>query len=238
MLERFKRSSDEPAARRTGAVATAERADGTTGDDATVDRDGTARPTTARTGNGMATSSALATARARQREEFGGINWGASFFGWLVAVGVGALLTSLLIAAGAAVGLTAATDSATSSGAKDLSLAGAIALLVVLMIAYYAGGYVAGRMSRFDGARQGIGAWAIGVAITVTLAVAGVILGSEYNVLERLNLPSLPVGDASFASGGLIALAAILLGTLFAAISGGKVGERYHKRVDRAGFVD
>ena len=31
----------------------------------------------------------LHTARARQREEFGGINWGAAFFGWLVAVGLG-----------------------------------------------------------------------------------------------------------------------------------------------------
>jgi hypothetical protein len=24
----------------------------------------------------------------RQREEFGGINWGAAFFGWLVAMGL------------------------------------------------------------------------------------------------------------------------------------------------------
>jgi hypothetical protein len=242
MLERFKRSSDDPAASRTGAVATAER-DGDTAyrDGDTAYRDGAVdgdRTTRSRTGNGAATATALATARARQREEFGGINWGSSFFGWLVAVGVGALLTSLLIAAGAAIGLTATTDSTSSSTAKDLSLAGAIALLAVLMIAYYAGGYVAGRMSRFDGARQGLATWAIGVAITVTLAVAGVILGSEYNVLERLNLPALPVGDTSFASGGLIALAAILIGTLIAATSGGKVGERYHKRVDRAGFVD
>jgi hypothetical protein len=235
MLERFKRSSEDPEARRTGAVATTERDRDTVGRDGAADGD---RSTRTRTGNGAATASALATARARQREEFGGINWGASFFGWLVAVGVGALLTSLLIAAGAAIGLTATTDPANTSSAEELSLAGAIALLVVLMIAYYAGGYVAGRMSRFDGARQGIGTWAIGLAITITLAVAGVILGSEYNVLERLNLPALPVGDPSFASGGLIALAAILVGTLIAALSGGKVGERYHKRVDRAGFVD
>jgi hypothetical protein len=235
MLERFKRSSDDPGARRTGAVATDERGDGPTSRDR--EADGSTRPATSRTGNGTATASALATARARQRDEFGGINWGASFFGWLVAVGVAALLTSVLIAAGAAIGLTA-TESTSSSGAEELSLAGAIALLVVLMLAYYAGGYVAGRMSRFDGARQGLGTWAIGLAITVTLAVAGVILGSEYNVLERLNLPALPVGDASFATGGLIALAAILFGTLMAALSGGKVGERYHKRVDRAGFID
>ena len=55
---------------------------------------------------------------------------------------------------------------------------------------------------------------------------------------EQLNLPSLPVGDETLATGGIIALAAILLGTLLASMFGGKVGERYHKRVDRAGFVD
>jgi hypothetical protein len=37
---------------------------------------------------------ARATVRARQREEFGGFSWGADFFGWLVAVGVAALLVS------------------------------------------------------------------------------------------------------------------------------------------------
>ena len=80
------------------------------------------------------------------------------------------------------------------SNAETLGLGGAIALLVVLMIAYYCGGYVAGRMSRFDGTRQGVGAWLFGIAVTVLLALAAVILGSEYNVLEQLNLPSLPVG--------------------------------------------
>ena len=57
-------------------------------------------------------------------------------------------------------------------------------------------------------------------------------------MLEQLNLPSVPVGDQSFATGGLIAIAAILVGTVVAAMAGGKVGERYHTRVDRAGFID
>src|SRR4051812_16155196 len=39
--------------------------------------------------------------RARQREEFGGINWGASFFGWLSAAGLGAILAGIVSAAGA-----------------------------------------------------------------------------------------------------------------------------------------
>jgi hypothetical protein len=93
-------------------------------------------------------------------------------------------------------------------------------------------------MSRFDGGRQGLGTWVIGLIVTVGLALAAVILGDQYNVLEQLNLPSLPVGDQTLATGGIIALAAIVLATLLAAMSGGKVGERYHKRVDRAGFVD
>jgi hypothetical protein len=206
-------------------------------DDRTAVRDRSARRLS-RAGNGSATAAALATARARQRDEFGGVNWGASFFGWLVAVGVAVLLIALLAAAGAAIGLTATTESEATSNAEEIGLGGGIALVVVLMLAYYAGGYVAGRMSRFDGGRQGLGTWAIGLLVTIVVAGAAVVLGDEYNVLERLDLPSLPVGDQTLATGGIVALAAIALGSLLAAMLGGKVGERYHKRVDRAGFVD
>jgi hypothetical protein len=176
--------------------------------------------------------------RARQRAEYGGINWGAAFFGWLVAVGLGALLVGLLAATGAAVGMTELSSTEAEANADSIGLGGAIALLVALIIAYYCGGYVAGRMSRFDGLRQGFGAWLIGLAITVILAVAGALLGSEYNVLEQLDLPALPVGDSEFATGGAIALAAAVIATLLAAIVGGKAGERYHRKVDRVGFVD
>jgi hypothetical protein len=186
----------------------------------------------------LATREHLDVARARQREEFGGVNWGASFFGWLVAVGLGSLLVSVLAAAGAAIGLTEVGNQASTQSRETLSIGGAIALLVVLMIAYYCGGYVAGRMSRFDGIRQGAGAWLIGIVVAVILAVLGVILGSEYNVLEQLNLPSLPTGDSSFVSGGALALVIVVAGTLLAAAVGGKAGERYHRKIDRAGFVD
>jgi hypothetical protein len=175
--------------------------------------------------------------RERQREEFGGINWGAAFFGWLVAVGVAVLLTGILAAAGAAIGLTETTsDAADNASAETLSLAGAIALIVVLAIAYYCGGYVAGRMSRFDGARQGIGVWALGLLITLAAAVLAVVAGSEYNVVERANLPRLPVGTETLTTGGAIASLVILAGTLLFAALGGIAGWRYHRKVDRAGF--
>jgi len=242
MSDNFNRSDDAPA-HPTGAVAAPERPGATPGGGEPAPGDG-ARDREERISSrreardGAATQTALETARSRQRDEFGGINWGASFFGWLVAVGVAVLLTALLAAAGAAVGLTATTESEATSNAEEIGLGGGIALVVVLMIAYYAGGYVAGRMSRFDGGRQGLGTWAIGLVVTIVLALAAVALGDQYNVLERLNLPALPVGEQTLATGGVIALAAIVLGSLLAAMLGGKVGERYHKRVDRAGVID
>ena len=69
---------------------------------------------------------------ARQREEFGGLNWGAAFFGWLVAIGVASLLTAILSAAGAAIGLTSSSSSEASSNAGTVGIIGGIVLLAVL----------------------------------------------------------------------------------------------------------
>jgi MFS family permease len=174
--------------------------------------------------------------RERQRDEFGGFNWGAAFFGWLVAVGITALLTALLSAAGAAIGLTELSGSEASDSADTISIVGGALLIAVLALGYYAGGYVAGRMSRFDGGRQGLGVWLIGLAVTVLLAAVGAIAGSEYNLLGQLNLPRIPIDEGSLATGAAIALALLLIVTVVAAIFGGKVGERYHRKVDRVGL--
>ncbi len=108
---------------------------------------------------------------------------------------------------------------------------------MILLLAYYAGGYVAGRMTRFSGPKQGLGVWIIALAVTVVLAVAGALLGAQYNVLSRLNLPRIPIDEGSLATGAAIALVIVLVATLLAAIAGGKVGERYHRKVDRVGVV-
>jgi len=182
------------------------------------------------------TRRSIEQARERQHDEFGGFNWGAAFFGWLVAVGIAVLLTAIVSAAGTAVGLTKVSGSQASDSAGTIGLAGGIALLLILVVAYFAGGYVGGRLSRFDGGRQGFGVWLFGLIVTIALAVAGAVFGSKYNVLEQLNLPRIPVDEGTLATGGLIALAAVVIGTLLAAIVGGKTGERYHKKVDRAAY--
>jgi hypothetical protein len=178
----------------------------------------------------------------RQREEYGGLNWGSAFFGWLVAIGIAALLIAILSAAGAAIGLTSSSfsqaDTQVSGNAATVGIVGGIVLLVILGIAYYAGGYVAGRMSRFDGPRQGLGVWLIGLLVTVVLAVAGVLLGAKYNVLSQLNLPRIPVSEGSLTTGGLIALLAIVAVTLLAAVAGGRFGTHYHRKIDRTGGIE
>ena len=174
-------------------------------------------------------------ATERQHDEYGGTNWGAAFFGWIVAVGVGALLTALLSAAGAAIALTELTPGEAADSAETISLVGGIALLVVALIAYFAGGYVAGRMSRFDGGRQGLGVWIVSIVVAIALAILGAIAGSEYNVLGGLELPRIPIDEGDLTTGGVIFLIASVVGTLLAAMAGGKAGERYHRRVDALG---
>jgi hypothetical protein len=173
--------------------------------------------------------------RERQREEFGGISWLCTLVGWLAAAGLAAILTGILAAAGAALALSEVGGDVSGDEAKTIGLAGAVALLVVLAIAYFFGGYAAGRMARFDGARQGVGVWLWGIIAAAVVALLAAVGGSEYNVLDTLNLPRLPVDSGSLTTGGAIALVASIVVTLGAAVIGGKSGERFHRKVDRVG---
>jgi hypothetical protein len=170
--------------------------------------------------------------RARQRSRFGGIRWGSAFFGLLSAIGLASILLGIVAAAGVALNLSEIKDVA--NGDRDtIGLGGAILLLVVVAVAWYCGGYVAARMARFDGARQGIGVWTWTVVLGAALAIAALIGGSEYDVFQQLNLPNVAVGDASLTTGGIVTLAAALVVSLVCGIVGGIAGDRYHRRVDR-----
>jgi hypothetical protein len=184
------------------------------------------------------TRGAARDAVAAQRDRFGGIAWGAAFFGWLSANGLAVLLIALLSAAGVALGLADGVDTADEAAAQvdTVGLGGAIAVLVVLFLAYLGGGYVAGRMARFDGVRQGIATWLIGLVVVLVLAVAGVVLGAQYNVLQQLNLPRIPIDEGTATTAGIVVLVAIVLVTLLGAVAGGSLGVRYHRRIDRVGY--
>ncbi|MGY1653908.1 hypothetical protein [Geodermatophilus sp. SYSU D01119] len=202
--------------------------------------DGTGHgPGTTATGEGAhVTRGAARDAVAAQRDRFGGIKWGAAFFGWLSANGLAVLLVALVSAAGVGLGLAQGLDSVdeATEQATGIGLGGAVAVVVVLFLAYLAGGYVAGRMARFDGPRQGLAVWLVGLLVVLLLAVAGAVLGAQYNVLQQLDLPRIPVDEGTATTAGLVTLGAILVATLVGALLGGALGTRYHRRVDRAGF--
>jgi hypothetical protein len=198
--------------------------------------------------NGTDTTSGARATRGEARDavdaqhaRYGGIKWGAAFFGWLSANGLAVILLAILSAAGVAFGLSqvSSADQAAQQAteqADTIGIGGGIALLVILFLAYLAGGYVAGRMARFDGLKQGLAVWIIGLLVIVLVAVAGAVLGSQYNVLSRLNLPSIPTSGDTATTAGIIAGVAALVVTLVGAILGGKLGERYHRKIDRAGY--
>jgi hypothetical protein len=201
-------------------------------------RTDTARTDTVRTDGAPVTRGTGRDAVAAQHDRFGGIKWGAAFFGWLSANGLAVILVALLSAAGLALGLARGVNTADEAvdQANQIGVGGGIAILVVLFLAYLAGGYVAGRMARFDGVRQGLAVWLIGLIMVLLLAAAGAILGAQYNVLQQLNLPRIPIEEGTATTAGIITLVAILLVTLLGAVLGGKLGDRFHRRVDRAGF--
>jgi hypothetical protein len=173
--------------------------------------------------------------RARQRERFGGLHAVPAILGWLVALGISVLLAAILAATGAAIGLTDGGTAVSDGEADTIGIAGGVLLLIVFALAYFTGGYAAGRMARFDGVRHGVATWVLGILVTIVLGALGAIAGSEYNVFSKLDLPSIPLSGSSLTTGGAIAGLAILVVSLIAAILGGRAGERFHRRIDRAG---
>lgn len=172
------------------------------------------------------------TSLARQR--FGGLNAGAAFFGWLVAMAVAILLTSIVGAVAAALGSSAnITQSQAQRQAGTIGLTAAVVLVVILLVAYYTGGYVAGRMSRFDGGRQGAWVWVLGVMAAAAAIGVALLLGPQVDLADRVSLPaSIPPPLRQVA--GPAAAVVTLLCSLLVTIAGGKVGCRYHRKVDQA----
>ncbi|MFB2596524.1 hypothetical protein ACEXQE_01885 [Herbiconiux sp. P17] len=178
----------------------------------------------------------------RERRAFGGFKFGSAFFGWLAATGTAVILTALVSATGAAIGLgvtggDADASEVDESQAATIGIAGAIAIVVVIFVAYLAGGYVAGRMARFDGVKQGLAVWLWAVAVAIVAAIAAAIAGSQYNVLANVNgFPRIPVDEGSLTAVGIITVIAVALVSLGGALLGGLAGMRFHRKVDRAGL--
>lgn len=196
-------------------------------------------PTSGR--EGVAPSSryyeALEERYERMRELYGGVDWLAGFIGFVLTAVVGtglfAVASLVLVQLGVSPSFEGITlDSTVITG---LVLAG-----VVLFLSYLIGGYVAGRMARFDGGINGIMVviWTIiiGVLAGVVGGVFGTVLPGDF-VASLRDVVLLVYNTAGAASANLgytalgIGIAAVLL-ALLGAFVGGRMGTRYNREID------
>jgi hypothetical protein len=172
------------------------------------------------------------TLRRRERQRLGHqIQWETAFFGLLAALGLAALLVAMWLGGLVAAGVTDFKENAAGFFNHLLILGGA-AGIVVLALSYLTGGYVAGRMARFDGWRQGLGLWLLSVVLGGAVALAAWIAGGSLDPTKSISLPSNPIDAGPLHSSGWAILAVALVVPLVSAIAGGVLGERFHRALD------
>lgn len=164
---------------------------------------------------------------AAARDRFGGIDIPASLVGMLTGFSTTLILAGLI---GAALG---AVDYKTGleADAKDIAIGTMIGGVAVLFVGFFVGGWAAGRMARYDGARNGFAAGIWALILAAILAAPGWISG-DYDIFRNVDLPQWLSTDEFTTYAiitGIAAIAAIFVG----AILGGLWGERYHRRADR-----
>ncbi len=162
------------------------------------------------------------------RERFGGLDVPAGIVGAVTTLASAAIL-SVLVAA--VIGTIGSPDSLTRN-AEELPTWSLFTGVAVLLVAGLIGGWVAGRMARYDGARNGFttGIWML--LIIALLAALGAWIDVEYNGLFHIERPDWFAWDGltweTLIGAGAGILAVFLGGTI-----GGMWGERFHRRVDK-----
>lgn len=165
---------------------------------------------------------------AAARDRFGGIDLPASLVGMLTAIAMLILLGGIV---GAAIGAIGYQTGLSGANVEDISLASLIGGLVVLAIAYLVGGWTAGRIARYDGARNGLMTAVWTIVLAGALSALAAWFGSEYDVFANVQLPQWfdrdALTNAALAS-GVAAVATMLV----AGLLGGLWGTRYHRLAD------
>jgi membrane protease YdiL (CAAX protease family) len=178
------------------------------------------------------------TREERLRDVYGGVDWLASFIGCVFALVCMSVL--LLLISGLVLGPLGFTLDLAGGQLNSAIIAGLVIVGLVLFLSYFFGGYVAGRLVRFDGGRNGAATvgWGILLAVIFTVfgfLLAGLLPGSVFEPLRGLqggiqsifgNLITLGLVGAGIIVGALLL---VLLGGLL----GGSLGNRYHTRIDR-----
>lgn len=168
-------------------------------------------------------------------ERFGRPDLLASVVGMMAGLGTLVFLGAL-IAAGAG-GIDYQLNMINEEGTlEEASIVGLIVAAIVVFASFVVGGFAAGRMSRYKGGMNGLGAGLWMILLVAVFAGLGAWVGTEYNAFNRLDLPNwfaqLDVDDLTAMAA--VASAVLVLATLLGGYLGGRLGEAYHIRVDAA----
>lgn len=176
-----------------------------------------------------------ATALSMQKSRYSRMHLLPGLLGWLITISLmdGGLwaIQSWLTLTGQSESIEYATVvSRLFSGASN-AVPVAVALSVLIFFAYLVGGYAAGRMARFAGAKQGIAVWLWQIMALILGSLATFLTPQLFqNGVASLSLQKLIAGD--FAN-GLLAVLLVLALSFLGAILGGLLGRLYHRRVDK-----
>jgi len=168
-------------------------------------------------------------------EKYGKADFLASVLGMFTGIGV-LVLVSALIAAGAG-GIDYQLNLINADGGLDeATIIGLGVAVLVVFASFLAGGFAAGRMSRYDGGMNGLGAGLWLILLVAIFAALGAWVGAEYNAFSQVDLPNwLAQVDVDDVTAMAIASSAVLVvATLLGGYVGGRLGETYHARVDAA----
>jgi hypothetical protein len=168
-----------------------------------------------------------------ERPAYRGFKFGAAYFGWLITLSMLVLLTAVIAGAGAGSAYVLDyTRADAEQQAGTAAITAAVVLVLMVSLAFYTGGYVAGRLARFDGARQGFGVWMICLLLGLVATGTGAVLDRQYDLIGQVHRPDVPLTNDALLTGSLITAAALLILPLLAALLGGKTGQRYHDKID------
>ena len=161
----------------------------------------------------------------RAHRRYGGFDAGAALAGLLAATGMTALLGGIAGAIGT-IGYQLDTDASTDT----MSTGGFVAGLVVLLLSFLVGGWVAGRVARYEGGLNGLVAAGLFIALSAIMAGMGAWFGERYDIFADIRLPQ---WFSNFSNATAILSAVVALVVMVAAgWFGGVLGSRYHRRVD------
>ncbi len=117
---------------------------------------------------------------------------------------------------------------------EQLGIVSALIVAAVLLVSYFFGGYVAGRMARRSGAINGLLVFVLSVLVVLALTLlVNALVDNEDAIAQNLRNAGIPTssnewGDTATVA-GLASLAAMVVG----AVLGGIVGERWHGKLTR-----